>query len=218
MHLSTENKVLIGVVIITLALLFGGAYYLTVSSPPEAKDTISMSDALSSDAYHKGDEKSQVKIAEYADFQCPACGASEPIVQKVLKTYEGKVFFEYHHYPLQQHRWGQDAAEAAEAAGEQGKFWEYHDILYAKQNDWAEKNDAISMFKQYAKDLNLDEKKFNESLDGHKFRNKVLDSLARGNKVAVNSTPTFFVNGKRVVGGMGYDDWEKLINEQLKSK
>jgi protein-disulfide isomerase len=216
MHLSTENKVLIGIVVITLGLLFGGAYYLTVSAPPEAKETIEMKDALSSSAYHKGESSAKVKIVEFADFQCPACGASEPIVQKVLKDYEGKIYIEYHHYPLQQHQWAQDAAEAAEAAGEQGKFWEYHDLLFAKQNDWSENAKARDMFKQYAKDLQLDGKKFNEAVDSHKFRDKILDSVKKGNTLAVNSTPTFFVNGKRVVGGLSYDDWKKLIDERLK--
>ncbi len=216
MHLSTENKILIGIVIVTLGLLFGGAYYLTVSAPPVATDTVDMKKALSSSAYHKGDANAKVKIVEFADFQCPACGASEPIVQKVLKDYEGKVYYEYHHFPLQQHRWGQPAAEAAEAAGEQGKFWEYHDALYAKQNDWSDKGDAVAIFKQYAKDLQLDEKKFNESLDSGKFRDKVLDSIKRGNELAVDSTPTFFVNGKRVVGGLTYDGWKSMLDEELK--
>lgn len=216
MHLSTENKVLIGIVVVTLGLLFGGAYYLTKTAPPEAKDTIEMKDALSSSAYHKGDSTAKVKIVEFADFQCPACGASEPIVQKVLKDYEGKVYYEYHHYPLQQHKWAQDAAEASEVAGELGKFWEFHDLLYAKQNDWADKDTAVSMFKQYAKDLQLDEKKFSEGLDSHKYRDKVLDSVKKGDSLAVNSTPTFFVNGKRVVGGLTYDAWKTMLDDLLK--
>jgi protein-disulfide isomerase len=218
MHLSTENKVLITIVVVTLGLLFGGAYYLTVSAPPEAKETIDMKEALSSSAFSKGDTNAPIKVVEYADFQCPACGASEPIVQKVLTEYQDKIYFEYHHYPLQQHRWAQDAAEVSEAAGEQGKFWEYHDLLFAKQNDWSENSNAVGMFKQYAKDLKLDEKKFNESIDSHEYRDKVLDSVKKGNSLAVNSTPTFFVNGKRVVGGLSYDGWKELIETNLKKK
>lgn len=215
MHLSTENKVLIAIVVVTLGLLFGGAYYLVATAPPEAKETVDMKQVLNSSSYHKGDANAKVKIAEFADFQCPACGASEPIVAKVLKDYEGKLYYEYHHFPLQQHRWAQDAAESAEAAGEQGKFWEYHDKLFATQNDWADK-DALPIFKQYAKDLQLDEKKFNDALDSHKFRDKVLDSVKKGNELAVDSTPTFFVNGKRVVGGLTYDGWKSLIDGELK--
>ncbi|MDQ3099398.1 MAG: DsbA family protein [bacterium] len=216
MHLSTENKVLIGIVVVTLGLLFGGAYYLTVSAPPEAKATVDVKETLSSSAYNKGDKNAKIKIVEYADFQCPACYASEPIIQRVLKEYEGKYYFEYHHYPLPMHKWAQDAAESAEAAGEQGKFWEYHEALFAKQNEWSEKPNAVESFKQYAKDLKLDEKKFNNSLDSHKFRDKVLDSVKKGNELAVSSTPTFFVNGKRVVGGLSYDAWKTLIEEELK--
>ncbi len=216
MHLSTENKVLIGIVVVTLSLLFGGAYYLTVSAPPEAKATVDMKEVLSSSSYNKGDKNAKVKIVEFADFQCPACGASEPILQKVLTEYDGKYYFEYHHFPLQQHAWAQKSAESAEAAGEQGKFWEYHDLLFAKQNEWSEKSNAVDSFKQYAKDLKLDEKKFNEALDSNKFRDKILDSVKKGNSLAVNSTPTFFINGNRVVGGLAYDDWKKKIDAELK--
>lgn len=215
MNLSTENKILISIVVVTIGLLVGGAYYLTATAPPEATETIDMSKALSSEAYHKGDPSAKVKIVEFADFQCPACAASEPIVQKVMKDFEGKFYFEYHHFPLQQHRWAQDAAEAAESAGEQGKFWEYHAVLFDKQNEWGDSSDAMKLFKQYAKDLQLDEAKFADSLDSDKFRNKVLDSVSKGAELAVSSTPTFFVNGKRVVGGMTYDSWKALIEEEL---
>lgn len=215
--MTTETKFLIATVVITLGVLIGGAYYFTQSGGGQPSDTVEMSKVLSNDAQKTGSPQAKVKIAEFSDFQCPACGAAHPIVKQVLKEYGDKVYFEYHHFPLAIHNWSQVAAEAGEAAAAQGKFWEYHDILFERQNDWSPSKDAVAMFKQYAKDLGLDEKKFNEDLDKHVYKDKVVNSYTHGAQLQVQATPTFFVNGKRIEGGMSLDDWKKTIDAELKN-
>jgi protein-disulfide isomerase len=217
MHLTTENKVLIAVVVLTIGLLGGGAYYLTKTAPPEAQAKLPVEQTMNKDLAHaKGNPNSKVKIVEYADFQCPACAASKPMVDQMLKEYGDRVYFEYIHYPLPIHRWARDAAAAGEAAGQQGKFWEYSDVLYAKQTEWSEKDNAPEIFKQYAKDLGLDVDKFTQAMNSESVKDKVQKSVDAGNKVAVQATPTFFVNGTRYTGGMPLDDWKKIIDQGLK--
>jgi protein-disulfide isomerase len=217
MHLSTENKILIAIVVVTVGLLIGGSYYLTKGGAPVASSTVAVQDTLKKElAQTKGDPTAKVKIVEYADFQCPACAASKPIVDQVLKTYGDKVYFEYHHFPLAIHKWARDAAAAGEAAAQQGKFWEMYDVLYAKQTEWAEKGNAPDLFKQYAKDLGLDTQKFADAVASSAVKDKVQNSLNEGNKLSVQATPTFFVNGKRYEGGMSLDDWKSLVDSQLK--
>jgi protein-disulfide isomerase len=174
-----------------------------------------MSKALHESGHATGSAQAKVKIAEYADFQCPACAASSPIVRQVLDQYKDSVYFEYHHFPLPMHNWSQIAAEAAEAAAAQGKFMEYHDLLFAKQTEWSPSNDAVGLFKKYAQEIGLDSKKFDQELDEHKYKEIVTTSYTRGSQLGVAATPTFFVNGKRVEGGLSLDDWKKLIDEEL---
>src|SRR5581483_190972 len=108
-----------------------------------ASSSISDSTVLTRNANHKiTSTNTKVTIIEFADFQCPACGQAHPALKQILEEYKGKVTFIYRHFPLPQHQNAILAAKASEAAGEQGKFWEMHDMLYEKQNEWSESNNA----------------------------------------------------------------------------
>ncbi|MDQ3239580.1 MAG: DsbA family protein [bacterium] len=214
--MTGESKVIIGVVVTTVIVLIAGVMVMSSSQPPVPSAKVETSTTLHGDAYSKGPKDAKVKIAEYADFQCPACAVSFPIMKEIISDYGDKIYFEYHHYPLKQHAWSQVSAEAAEAAGAQGKFWEYHDMLYAKQNDWAESKDAKSIFSKYAAELKIDQKKFDEDLKNNTHRQKVLNSFNRGNTLSVQATPTYFVNGVRYEGGLNKEDWKKIIDPLLK--
>ncbi len=215
--MTNEVKFLITTVIVTVGVLIGGAYYFTKSGPTTS-GTVAMTDVLKDDMYSIGSPSAQIKIAEFADFQCPACAASEPTLKEVLKEYGDKVYFEYHHFPLAIHNWSILAAEAAEAAGAQGKFQEYHDVLFAKQTEWSANKDATTLFKQYAKDLGLDTTKFNDELDKHTYKDKVLASYSHGSSLNVQSTPTFFVNGQKIEGGLRKEEWKTLLDAELQKK
>jgi protein-disulfide isomerase len=216
MIMTTEAKVIIGTILTTVIVLVGGAVWMTWGQPPAPKDQVDTKETLNEKAHKIGNPSAKVKIAEYGDFQCPSCAAAEPILQQVLKDYGDKVYFEYIHFPLKMHTWAQNAAESAEAAGAQGKFKEYHDLLYAKQNEWSPSKDAPKLFSKYAGDLKLDQQKFDDDIKNHTYRQVVLDQLKQGEKLGVAATPTFFINGKRYEGGLDLEAWKQAIDPLLK--
>lgn len=148
-----------------------------------------------------GDPNAPVKVEEFSDFQCPYCRMwSEENEAAFLEKYvnTGKVYFIYTPYSFL----GQesvDAAEAAYCAMEQGKFWDYHDILFANQA--GENGGAFSVpnLKQFARDLKLDTSKFNACMDGNKFTQTVIDNVTYGQSKGVNATPFFLINDTQLV-------------------
>ena len=159
----------------------------------------------------KGDPKAPVTIVEFSDFQCPYCKKSESTLHELLTKYSGRVKLAYLDFPLRDiHPQAQRAAEAARCAGEQGKFWEYHDSLYAEQS----KLDGAELLTR-ARALHLDEKLFQSCLDSGKFKSKIEADMEQGRKVGVAGTPGFFVNGVFLSGALPPADFEKIIDIQL---
>ncbi|MEW6329226.1 MAG: DsbA family protein [Candidatus Micrarchaeota archaeon] len=158
----------------------------------------------------RGDASAQITIVEYSDFQCPFCGRSVPTVEKILEDYDGKVKLYFKHFPLGFHQYAQKAAEASECAGDQGKFWEYHDKLFANQQAL-----TTTDLKKYATDLGLDAAKFNTCLDTGAKASVVQADFAEGSANGVGGTPTFFINGKEVVGAQPYDAFKTVIDGEL---
>lgn len=141
----------------------------------------------------KGTANAPVTIVEFTDFQCPSCAKTQPLLEEIVKEYADKVRLVVRDYPLQQHANAMKAAEAAEAAREQGKYWEYITLLFQNQDALGEEK-----LKEYATRLGLDRKKFDEALESGKYSDKIKRDIQDGYKVGVNSTPTVFINGKRV--------------------
>jgi protein-disulfide isomerase len=159
----------------------------------------------------KGDPKAPITIVEFSDFQCPYCKNSESTLDELLTKYSGRVKLAYLDFPLPEiHPRAESAAEAARCAGEQGKFWEYHDALYADQS----KLDASQLLAR-ARTLHLDEKSFQSCLNSGKYKSKIEADLEQGRKVGVAGTPGFFVNGVFLSGARSPADFEKIIDNQL---
>jgi protein-disulfide isomerase len=155
-----------------------------------------------------------VTIVEFSDFQCPFCKKSESTLNDLLAKYRGLVKLAYMDFPLKEiHPEAQKAAEAARCAGEQGKFWEYHDALYADQTK-LKGADLLAT----ARTLNLDEKSFRSCLDSGKFASKIQADLGEGQKVGVAGTPGFFINGVFLSGAQPQAEFEKIIDTQLADK
>src|SRR5216683_752061 len=153
----------------------------------------------------KGDPKAPVTIVEFSDFQCPFCKKSESTLRELLTKYSGRVKLAYLDFPLREiHPQAQSAAEAARCAGEQGKFWEYHDALYAEQS----KLDGAELLTR-ARALHLDEKSFQSCLDSGKFKSKIEADMEQGRKVGVAGTPGFFVNGVFLSGALPQTNLKK---------
>lgn len=145
------------------------------------------------DSPWKGGANAPVTIVEFTDYECPGCSATQPLVEQAVLDFGDKVKLVVRNFPLDQHKHAFKAAEAAEAAREQGKYWEYIAILFKNQ-----KALEIENLKQYAAQLGLDRKRFDAALDSGKFVEKVKRDIADGNKVGVDVTPTVFVNGRRL--------------------
>ena len=140
----------------------------------------------------KGGANASVTIIEFTDYECPSCGATQPVLEEVVKEFGDKVKLVVRNFPLGQHTHAFKAAEASEAAREQGKYWEYASLLFSNQKEL-----EIEKLKEYASRLGLDRAKFDAALDSGRFVGKVKRDLADGDKIGVDSTPSVFINGKR---------------------
>jgi len=162
-----------------------------------------------------GDENAPVTIVSFEDFQCPFCKRSfDQTFPQLKKEYidTGKVKYVYRDFPLSFHPEAQPAAEAAECADEQGKFWEMHDLIF--QNQAIMSNSA---YKQWAEQLGLDTAQFNDCLDSGKYRQEVQSDSNYGSQVGVSGTPTFFINGIRLVGAQPFEAFKQIIDAELNS-
>lgn len=159
----------------------------------------------------RGNPDAKIVIIEYSDFQCPFCGKVQATVEQILKDYDGKVKLYYKQFPLTQiHPNAQKAAEASLLAADQGKFWEYHDLLFENQDEL----DPASL-KRYAAQLNLDTEKFNSGLDSGIKAQAVNKDLEEGIRNGVGGTPMFFINGQVVSGAQPYSVFKQTIDSEL---
>ena len=144
-----------------------------------------------------GSEGAIITIVEFSDYECPFCADAASNIEIILSEYKDKILFVYRDFPLEDiHPHAFQAAEAANCAGDQGAYWEMHDLLFANQS----KLDADSL-RSYAAGLNLNINQFNECMDSHKYVDEIRKDIQDGQAYQVNGTPTFFINGNRVVGG-----------------
>ncbi len=160
-----------------------------------------------------GGPKAPITIIEFSDYQCPFCKRAEDSVNQVMKTYGDKVRLVYRNYPLPMHPMARPAAEAAACANAQGKFWEYHAKLFENQAGLTE-----DKMKQLAKDVGLDSAKFDECLAKKPYADKIDQDTADGNKVGVNGTPAFFINGRMLSGAQPFEKFKEVIDAELAAK
>lgn len=156
-----------------------------ITEPPQPVQNISVDDDPA-----RGETTAPVTIVEFTDFQCPACAAMHPVLDDVLKSYGNKVRFVVRDFPLNQHEWARKAAEAANAANAQGKFFEYIAILFKNQ-----KALDVPSLKKYASEVGLDRARFDAALDRGTYAAEVQKDVEDGEMYGVGSTPTIFING-----------------------
>ncbi len=210
--MSTETKVVSSIVLLTLAIIIGGIFIIGKKSNTPQNLNLQPELLSRTDAPRTG-TNTKVTIVEFADFQCPACSILNPSLEKLLQTDGDKFTLVYRHFPL--HAYSYEAAGAALAAGEQGKFFEMGALLYEHQDAWsAPSADRPALFESYAKQLGLDMTAFKASAKDSKHRAIVdrdkRDAVAMG----INSTPTLVINGTQAVrGAIPYDTLRKLVYE-----
>jgi protein-disulfide isomerase len=158
--------------------------------------------ALSAHRIGAGNKK--VELVEYGDFSCPYCGQFYPVEKQIRAKYGDDIVFQFRHYPLiDAHPNAMSAARAAEAASRQGKFWEFHDLLYSNQTDWNPaqgegSRDPIPYFEKYAADISLDITKYKTDFADASTTNTINADKSEGTKLKVTGTPTIFLNGAKV--------------------
>ncbi len=161
----------------------------------------------------RGPESAPVTIVEFSDFQCPFCSRASKTVDEVVKAYPNQVRVVFRQFPLDFHPQAPKAAEAALCAADQGKFWEYHDVLFENQ-----KALEVPQLQEYAQTVGLDAVKFNECLESGKQAEVVKADLEAGKKVGVSGTPAFFINGIMLSGAQPLEEFKSVIDAELQAK
>jgi protein-disulfide isomerase len=153
---------------------------------------LDLSDPISDSDHVIGPTNALVAVVEYGDFECPGCRKAQPTVKLLLDLFDGQICFAYRHFPQEEfHPHSMIAAEAAECAGQQGKFWEMHDLLFANSSDLKRKH-----LKRYAEQLGLDVERFELEMDDHVHAGRIHDQMDGGRRSRLRATPGFFVDGR----------------------
>jgi protein-disulfide isomerase len=164
------------------------------------------------DDHVRGAAEAPLTLVEYGDYQCPYCGEAYPIVEALLSTFGNDVRFIFRNFPLVDvHPHAESAAEIAEAAGLQGKFWQMHDALYENQDDLGD-----NALVRYAQEIGLDTRQVQTDLTSGRPRKRVEADFEGAIRSGANGTPTFFVNGTRYDGSWQLQPFEAFITSQLK--
>ncbi len=190
-----------------VAIVFCAAIFAMIklanTSPTASSTTVDILPTVTSEDWMKDNVNAKTTLIEYGDFQCPACGAFYPLTQEVHKDFGSNLRFIFREFPLSMHADATAAAAAAEAAGNQGKFWEMYDLLYTNQKVWGSNlevhNPNLSaIFLSYAKQLGLNTDQFQKDVVSPETAKKIQDDYASGLSFGVDATPTFFLNNEKL--------------------
>jgi protein-disulfide isomerase len=161
----------------------------------------------------RGQRTAPLTLVEFSDYQCPFCARVNPTLDRIRQTYGDRVKIVFKDFPLPNHAEAPKAAEAARCAGDQNKYWEMHDAMFANQ-----RNLHVPSLKQTARAIGLDGAAFDQCLDSGKWTKAVEEGNALGERMGVNSTPTLYVNGRAVIGAMPFENFKSIIDEELARK
>ena len=232
---SNTPILIIGVVLV--AALLGGWWYFSSTKTPSSsagipgsgngktanattKPTVNTANAPigANPPNQSGSQTATVTLEEFADFQCPQCAAAHPIMNEIKSLYGSRIRFIFRNYPLSipAHDKSYDAAVATESAGMQGKFWDMQNLLFTNQRAWTADPNFKQTWKDYAQKIGLDVAKWENDMAGIAAKSRVDADLARGKGMAINSTPTLYINGVDVpFQQMTVDGLKPLIDAEL---
>jgi protein-disulfide isomerase len=177
----------------------------------EGESTMKQAVKLTKTDQIQGEPDAACTLLEYGDYQCPSCSQVVPVIKKLQKHYGKRLQFVFRNFPLEQHEFAEAAAETAEFAAEHGKFWEMHDLLYKRQDEFSE-----DLFPELAEQLGLDAGELSKALVAGKYAAKVKADLASGEKAGVRGTPSFYIDGEQVEDSYDYESLVAAIDEKLK--
>jgi protein-disulfide isomerase len=214
-------------VLVAIAVVMGGIFYVTsdkASAPSGPAGTLTN--------HVEGGGSSGVTLTEYGDFQCPACGSFYPLVKQVEEKYKDQIHFQFRNFPLfQVHQNAIAGARAAEAADMQGKYWQMYDKLFQENGlyyqaqqqgtsypSWIDSKSPLNEFSGYAGQLGLNVTKFKEDFGSKTANDRIQADLKEGNRLKVESTPTFFIDGKKISNPTTLDAFSKVIDTAITQK
>ena len=217
---KNKNKIIWLIAILAVAVGIFGVYKLANNQPAgsgaSVGDVASVLLAVKEDDWYKGGKEAKAILIEYSDFQCPACRAYSPVLEQLNQEFGGNLKIIYRHFPLfQTHSNAILAAQASEAAGQEGKFWEMHDKIFEGQQEWEKSPGVREIFKNYALALGLDQEKFLVDLDLKETKQRVADDLKEAQNLGFDYTPTFILNGKKIENPRSYEEFKNLISQTL---
>ncbi len=206
---TRKNANIRNILIIILVVILGVSYFVSKNDQkidPAVVASIKVSEPTS---HLKGNLESEIKLVEYSDFQCPACKDAAPQIKALVDQFGDQFQLEYRHFPLRSiHPNAQIAAQAAEAAGMQEKFWEMHDKLFEKQSEWSESFRPKQFFKQYAEEIGINGDRFMFDLESDSIKEIVNAQFDEAIALNLPGTPSFVFNGEQI-------DMNTFINENL---
>jgi protein-disulfide isomerase len=207
----------LSVIILAVAVAAGAAVYLS-RQPDQPSETAAASRHadIQGGGHIRGPEKAALTLVEFGDYQCPSCGAYHPLVKEILNRYPQQLRLEFHHFPLVTiHQNSMLASKAAEAAGEQGRYWEMHDALFEHQREWADSPNAEPIFIALASRFGLDVNRFMQALRSPQVQDRILKDVTSGQDAKVEAVPTFFINGERISVKLSMEDFVQVIEAHL---
>lgn len=164
----------------------------------------------------KGLTTAPVTLIEYSDFQCPACAAYFSVVKQLEEAFPKDLRVVYRHYPLTQvHQNALGASLATEAAAKQNKFWEMHDVLFSRQRDWSTLSNPTDKFLEYAKELGMNEAQFTTDTASNESKDRIKADQSLANRLNIQSTPTFYLNGVELNNPQGFEPFKKLVEAAI---
>ncbi len=222
MEFVKRNIIFIVTLLVAVALAIGGILFFTKndSFPQKTPNPILISGnspktgGIANGNYLPENPQAKVTLTEFGDYQCPACGAYNPLIIKLLTDFAGRVNFTFRDFAFI----GPESLKASEAsycAADQGKYWQYHEYLYNHQNGENQGAFSDANLKSFAKTLELNEQTFGECLDSGKYKKLISDSNSAASSLGLNGVPSFFINSSRIDTPQNYEKFKKLIDDVL---
>lgn len=213
-----KNSVLWGSIFLILTLGIGGIIFLVSKKADFSGDASQPALlALTDNDWVKGGAEAKTVLVEYSDFQCPACAYFMPVLEKLTQDFPNDLKIVYRHFPLPQHQNAKIAAYAAEAAGKQGKFFEMANKIFEQQKNWENlrNSETENIFKNFSSEIGLDISQFEKDLENEEIKKSVERDLSDGYALDINATPTFYLNNKKLQNPRNYDNFKKLIEDEI---
>jgi len=208
------------VIVLAVGVAAGAAKFFSRGSdqPAETSSTPSHADIKGGGRFRgpMSGDKAELTLVEFGDYQCPSCGAYHPFVKEIMNRYPTQLRLEFHHFPLIGiHSNSMAAAKAAEAAGEQGHYWEMHDALFDNQAQWAERPDPKPFFAALANRIGINGNLLVQTMESPQVQERILKDVERGDNVKIDAVPTFFINGEREHIKLSMEDFVQVIEAHL---